>query len=386
MAPTTVYSTALSGGYVSDFELTSASSPQVAAVAALVRGMNPDLSYTGTEDVLTSTADKIGPYAYVNGYHKEVGYGRLNAYRAVRRAVELRSDFSYGDVNSSSSVTDTDGDMVLEHSAGLITLTGPGWVAAEVSANDEITSFDASLIYQYVDQVISCFPADCASKAGASVAQFADSVDETEVVLLPGDLSDTLAFYLNHGGGQLFSLDIAVTGKFVGADRIAFNLPSSWRSSYRQDADRAMIALAGSVPLDEGLFLQLIRDKGRAGVVRCRLRLNDGQVHDAGEFIMGEAMSIRPGASAVLGSYPNPFNPSTQINYYLNEPADVLVQVYDLTGRLLSVLDRGQKAVGLHTATFNGAHLSSGTYFVRLGVQSERGRIDEYVKPILLAK
>ena len=79
-----------------------------------------------------------------------------------------------------------------------------------------------------------------------------------------------------------------------------------------------------------------------------------------------------------LSSYPNPFNPSTVINYQLPGVGTrfiVSLKVYDMLGREVAVLADGMKEAGYYTATFNGSRLSSGIYFVRFTAQPLDGTL-----------
>ena len=69
---------------------------------------------------------------------------------------------------------------------------------------------------------------------------------------------------------------------------------------------------------------------------------------------------------ALMGNYPNPFNPVTTIEYALPEAAHVRLVVYDMTGRAISVLLDGTQPAGRHTARFDAGELSTGTYVYRL--------------------
>lgn len=70
---------------------TSAAAPQVCGVAALMKAVNPCISNFQILDLLQATADKVGGYDYnlypdKPGQSKQLGHGKLNAYRAVKAA------------------------------------------------------------------------------------------------------------------------------------------------------------------------------------------------------------------------------------------------------------------------------------------------------------
>ncbi|HEX5150236.1 MAG TPA: S8 family peptidase [Parafilimonas sp.] len=66
---------------------TSAACPQVAAAAALVLSLDPGLKQNKVFKILTQHTDKVGGYTYnASGFSNEMGYGRLNLYKAVKDA------------------------------------------------------------------------------------------------------------------------------------------------------------------------------------------------------------------------------------------------------------------------------------------------------------
>jgi len=76
--------------YFSVFNGTSSAAPHVAAVAALILSVNPDLTQREVADIIELSAQKVGGYNYQpeegrdNGtWHEEMGYGLLDAYSAV---------------------------------------------------------------------------------------------------------------------------------------------------------------------------------------------------------------------------------------------------------------------------------------------------------------
>jgi len=83
---------------------------------------------------------------------------------------------------------------------------------------------------------------------------------------------------------------------------------------------------------------------------------------------------------------PNPFNPSTEIRYYLPEKCSVALDVYDVNGALVVHLTEGYQDKGMHTVSWDGRErdgrqASSGVYFYRL----KAGKI-EISKKMVLAR
>lgn len=83
--------------YTGRFGGTSAACPLVAGIAGLVLSVKPSLTQLDVFDILTSTADKIGSYNYVNGRSEETGYGRVNAAQAVIKANS--TNLTIGDID-----------------------------------------------------------------------------------------------------------------------------------------------------------------------------------------------------------------------------------------------------------------------------------------------
>ena len=72
-----------------------------------------------------------------------------------------------------------------------------------------------------------------------------------------------------------------------------------------------------------------------------------------------------PQKIALRGNYPNPFNPETTLQYEIPAVGEVTLQVYDVLGRLVSTIEQGTLAPGVHEVTFDAAGLASGLYLYR---------------------
>lgn len=79
----------------------------------------------------------------------------------------------------------------------------------------------------------------------------------------------------------------------------------------------------------------------------------------------------RPGELALLSAWPNPFNPSTQVELRLARTAPVRLALYDLAGRQVRSLLNGTLAAGRHTLRVEGSDLASGLYVLRLETPEE---------------
>jgi endonuclease/exonuclease/phosphatase family metal-dependent hydrolase len=65
-------------------------------------------------------------------------------------------------------------------------------------------------------------------------------------------------------------------------------------------------------------------------------------------------------------AYPNPFNPTTTIRFNIVVTDALLLQVYDITGRVVETLVNKRLISGEHEIIWNASNQSSGVYFVRL--------------------
>jgi hypothetical protein len=92
------------------------------------------------------------------------------------------------------------------------------------------------------------------------------------------------------------------------------------------------------------------------------LRTSDGTE----QVIQGEPAEDMPVTFELEGNYPNPFNPTTTIQYSLPEAADVRVEVFNSIGRRISVLFTGRQEAGRHRLTLRAEDWPTGLYIYRV--------------------
>ena len=102
------------------------------------------------------------------------------------------------------------------------------------------------------------------------------------------------------------------------------------------------------------------------------LMTSDSTAYSTSSFTTGTGLTAvselggLPRVFALLPNYPNPFNPSTMIQYDLPKASNVTIRVYDAIGREVATLVDGRVAAGSYRVTFNMDRYASGVYFVRM--------------------
>jgi hypothetical protein len=82
-----------------------------------------------------------------------------------------------------------------------------------------------------------------------------------------------------------------------------------------------------------------------------------------------------------MSNYPNPFNPTTTIDFLLDISSNVKLIVYDMSGRVVGRLHDGFTNAGKHSFGFDGSSLSSGIYYAVLSTEEE-----QYISKMILVK
>jgi hypothetical protein len=81
----------------------------------------------------------------------------------------------------------------------------------------------------------------------------------------------------------------------------------------------------------------------------------------SGVAVVGEASGMRLGQSV-----PNPASAMARIAYVLSEPSQVVLRLYDESGRELKLIERGMRPAGEHAVSVDVSAMASGVYHYRL--------------------
>ena len=87
-----------------------------------------------------------------------------------------------------------------------------------------------------------------------------------------------------------------------------------------------------------------------------------------------------PGTFNLYQNFPNPFNPTTIINYQLSTTSEVELTIYNLLGQNIATLVSERKEAGSHQVEWDASGFASGVYYYRLHADN----YEEFKKMILL--
>jgi len=222
------------------------------------------------------------------------------------------------------------------------------------------------------------------AESGAYIHNIAINPDDANEIMVVMSNYNVIGLYHSIDGGQSYS---AVEGNLEGTTQNPG--PSLRCASILPDNSGNTYFIATSI----GLFSTSVLDgsntvwtqeaqniMGDVIVDYVVSRKSDGRIvagtHGRGAFVgisgaVGVAENSKNIDSYKLDqNYPNPFNPSTTIRWSIAKPGNVMLKVFDITGREVATLENGYRNAGNYETVFNSQSLkssiSSGIYIYRL--------------------
>ncbi len=148
------------------------------------------------------------------------------------------------------------------------------------------------------------------------------------------------------------------------------------RYSIERSSDGAIFSAVGSVPAkgntDTTARYTYYDNIGTLTSAKYRIRqiTNDGgqEVSPVINFSLTgvNGAHFSPFTFSLNQNFPNPFNPSTTIQFRIPHTARTLLAVYDILGREISTILNQELAPGDHSVEWDSSKVSSGVYFYRL--------------------
>lgn len=386
---------------------TSFAAPYVTGVASLIYAINDDLSPAQVRDILEKTALDKGDY----GKDDYFGYGRLNAYRAVRAtqiltlyseaefvtdskssSVSLDRDWYYQYINElfyaqryKMDVTFNKTDYFNDTSNALIWFNSNGWSSANPLSNP-------SPWYQIISQ------------SGSSVTirtytyKLIDLVGNIFWSTPPEELKIDILGY----GEPHLPLSVSISGPSTGpcetgtwnANVLGGYSPYSYQWYHMYTSDGITLEQASTTTEVVVTPNRLIdtwyaigTDNPTLNYYLCGgdsyLRVDVTDSHNStvstqyfvagattgdgtiplpknSEYAFAEKI---PDTYQLEQNYPNPFNPTTQIKYAVKQSGFVTIKVYNSLGKTVATLVNENKSAGFYIVNFDASRLASGIYF-----------------------
>jgi len=82
-----------------------------------------------------------------------------------------------------------------------------------------------------------------------------------------------------------------------------------------------------------------------------------------------------------IQNYPNPFKNHTAISYTLKKPRNIIMRIYNVKGKLVQEIFKGNKYTGTHTIEWDAKDMTPGIYFYKLTADKK-----EIVKKMVLMR
>lgn len=79
-----------------------------------------------------------------------------------------------------------------------------------------------------------------------------------------------------------------------------------------------------------------------------------------------EDPDLPPDTPVLFQNYPNPFNPTTTIQYSLSKASTVKLEVFNLLGQSVGIIENSLKPAGNHSISFDAKDLTSGIYIYKI--------------------
>ena len=207
-------------------------------------------------------------------------------------------------------------------------------------------------------------------KSAQEIADHAKNGPDWRVIKAQHPTAMTLVAEVIHDGAALQDSTSKVA-VFAGDE-----LRGTGTLRYVEALDRhlAFVLIHGDV--DENQALEVRVYDGEADALHADVETFDYTAHTAlGQPGEPVALDLTPAAKAAAElptefalspNYPNPFNPTTTIQYALPEAVDVRLVIYNVLGQKVVTLVKSPQEAGRYEVVFEASRLASGLYFYRI--------------------
>jgi len=195
---------------------------------------------------------------------------------------------------------------------------------------------------------------------------------------LTGDIAITRVLGIDEGGAQYDFLNpgnwtyLAATNM-----EIEQNLPywvkfylyedqfkmKIWEGDLSDEEDEWLLEGTDPEARVSGTFTQFALI-GEAPTATDQIEIDNVVVRSTGGAVgVEEKVTSLPTDFELMANYPNPFNPTTNIQFALPSNSNVKLTVVNALGQVVAELVNGELSAGIHDVTWDAANMTSGIYF-----------------------
>jgi hypothetical protein len=182
-----------------------------------------------------------------------------------------------------------------------------------------------------------------------------------------------------HGAGDAPAVDITLTDGTVLFGNVAFGesadflpvAPGSYGLQVRLAGTDTVVLSFAPVDLAAGTVLSVFATGSLAGGTLGALAAVDAPGDGSQTLWLELATAVEPVQAlpvgmTLRGAYPNPFNPSTTVDFSLATAQEVRLTLHNALGQTVAVLQDGLLGAGEFSRSWNAAGQASGVYYARL--------------------
>jgi hypothetical protein len=200
-------------------------------------------------------------------------------------------------------------------------------------------------IWEIEDLLVSLFNPELVSDT--------ESIDFGEVEV--GSSADMTVILTNGRTGVITVNDISVTGE-------PYSVGYTGNEIYAVESELEVTVTFA--PTESGAFEDILDIQTDAGNLSIPISGN------APNYVRPHN-DVIPAEFALLPNHPNPFNAMTTFEFALPNSAEVLIEIYDIYGGMVSNINAGTLNPGMHSLNFDAGDLTSGVYFYKLTASSQ---------------
>ena len=249
----------------------------------------------------------------------------------------------------------------LENGNVLITTVGGGGRSLEINSQGEVVweglynlSLPDGAVYR-AHRIPGLYPA----AYSILINDYMENNGDPGVYIAPG--TSDISFSITNEGAYHLPLRIEITDD---ANWFEFqNIEITIEPYSTQPVSFSGSITNSTYPNPIQLFVEPIHHPGKAKTVSV-----NGFTNPLGNDYPD---SISPNHFSLENPYPNPFNSNISIHYTLQKEQSVLLQIFNINGKLIHTVIQETLSAGRHHSNWNAIHESSGVYVVKLTASNQ---------------